>query len=82
MTADLYTGIIFVSQSGTSNNVNIRLNAQEVQDAEWKKVYIELSELISASPNGSSFLQSFSAFFDGVTSEGLIYMDNIKVLWY
>ena len=82
VTNDLYTGIVFVSPDGINNNVNIRLNGQEVENAEWKKIYIELSELISASPNQATFLQSFTAFIDNESSEGLILLDNIKVLWY
>ena len=82
VTNDLYTGILFVTPDGSTNNINIRLNAQDAEDVEWKKIYIELSELISASPNQSLYLQSFSAFLDADDSEGLIFLDNIKVLWY
>ena len=82
VTSDLYTGLIFVSPSGTQNNVNIRLNAQDNSTVEWKKIYIELNELIYSSPNNSAFLQSFSANFNNENTEGLIFLDNIKVLWF
>ena len=82
VTNDLYTGLIFVSPSGTQNNVNIRLNAQDNSTVEWKKIYIELNELIYSSPNNSAFLQSFSANFNNENTEGLIFLDNIKVLWF
>ena len=82
VTNDLYTGLLFVSPSGNENNVNVRLNGQEPENVVWKKIYIELKELISASPNNTQFLQTFTAFLDEGESEGLICIDNIKVLWY
>lgn len=81
VTNDLYTGLLYVSPDATTNNVNIRLNGQEPDVAVWKKIYIELKELISASPNNTQFLQTFTAFLDEGESEGLICIDNIKVLW-
>ena len=81
VTNDLYTGLLFVSPSGSQNNVNVRLNGQEPENVVWKKIYIELKELISASPNNTQFLQTFTAFLDEGESEGLICIDNIKVLW-
>ena len=80
VTNDLYTGLLFVSPSGSQNNVNVRLNGQEPENVVWKKIYIELKELISASPNNTQFLQTFTAFLDEGESEGLICIDNIKVL--
>ena len=83
VTNDLYTGLLYVNPDNTTqNNVNIRLNGQSHEDAVWKKIYIELKELVIASPNQAQFLQTFSAFLDEGDSEGLIYIDNIKVLWY
>ncbi|MDG2154259.1 MAG: hypothetical protein P8K10_10030 [Crocinitomicaceae bacterium] len=82
VTNDLYTGLLFVSPSGNENNVNVRLNGQEPENVVWKKIYIELKELISASPNNTQFLQTFTAFLDEGKTEGLINIDNIKVLWY
>ena len=81
VTNDLYTGLLFVSPSVISNNVNVRLNGQAPENAVWKKIYIELKELISSSPNNTQFLQTFTAFLDEGKTEGLICIDNIKVLW-
>lgn len=82
ITNDLYTGLLYVAPDIITNNVNIRLNGQEPDVAVWKKIYIELKELVTASPNQTLFLQTFSAFLDEGDTEGLIYIDNIKVLWY
>ena len=80
-TNDVYQGLLSVSPDGITNNINVRMNAQEVDAVYWKKIYIELKELVIASPNQSSFLQSFSASLDAEDTEGLIYLDNIKVVW-
>ncbi len=81
-TNDVYQGLISLSPSGQSNNVNIRMNAQTPESVIWKKIYIELKELVTASPNQSTFLQSFQANLDVDDTEGLIYFDNIKVIWF
>ena len=81
-TNDVYQGLISLSPSGQSNNVNIRMNAQTPESVIWKKIYIELRELVTASPNQSTFLQSFQANLDADDTEGLIYFDNIKVIWF
>jgi len=78
---DLYQGIISLSPSGQQNNVNVRMNAQDPEAVVWKKIYIELNELITASPNQSTFLQSFVANLDSELSTRFIHIDNIKVLW-
>ncbi len=82
-TNDVYQGLIYVSpSSGIEDNVNIRMNAQTLESAVWKKMYIELRELVTASPLQSTFLQSFQANLDPDDTEGLICLDNIKVIWF
>lgn len=81
-TNDVYQGLIYVSPSGIQDNVNIRMNAQAPESAVWKKMYIELRELVTASPIQSTFLQSFQANLDAGDTEGLICLDNIKVIWF
>ena len=81
-TNDVYQGLIYVSPSGIQDNVNIRLNAQAPESAVWKKMYIELRELVTASPIQSTFLQSFQANLDAGDTEGVICLDNIKVIWF
>ncbi len=81
-TNDIYQGLISLSQSEIEDNVNIRLNAQASENVVWKKMYIELTELVTASPNQSTFLQSFQANLDADDTEGFICLDNIKVIWF
>lgn len=81
-TNDLYQGLISLSPTGVTNNINIRMNSQPLEDVQWKKIYIELNELVIASPNQSTFQQSFVANFDNGETEGVICLDNIKVVWF
>jgi hypothetical protein len=77
------TGLIYVKpDNSTVNNPNIRLQAQDQSSIRWKKIYIDLKELIGYSPNGSNFLQSFIAYLDEGKSEGEIRIDNIKVVYF
>jgi len=81
-TNDVYQGLIYLSPSGIQDNVNIRLNAQATESVVWKKMYIELRELVTASPIQSTFLQSFQANLDVDNIDGVICLDNIKVIWF
>jgi hypothetical protein len=82
VTNNLTTGLIYVTSGSTVNNVNIRLNAQKPNVAVWKKIYIDLRELIGNSPSGSVFSQSFIASLDEGNTEGIILIDNIKVIHF
>lgn len=82
-TNGLVTGLLATSSTaGTVNNVNIQLNPQDPSTVKWKKIYIDLKELISNSPSGAQFRQSFQAGLDSGDSEGFIIMDNIKIVHY
>jgi hypothetical protein len=77
------TGLIYVKpDNSTENNPNIRLQPQDPSTIRWKKIYIDLKELIGYSPNGSNFLQSFIAYLDEGKNESEIRLDNIKVVYF
>jgi hypothetical protein len=82
-TNSLTTGLIYVKpDNSTQNNPNIRLQTQDPSSIRWKKIYIDLKELIGYSPNGSNYLQSFIASLDEGKNEGEIRLDNIKVVYF
>jgi hypothetical protein len=82
ITNNVTTGLIYVTSGSAINNTNIRLNAQKPDVAVWKKIYIDLRELIGNSPSGSVFSQSFIASLDEGNTEGIILIDNIKVIHF
>ncbi len=82
-TNSLVTGVIYVNPDNTVvNNPSYGMQAQDPSTVKWKKIYIELKELIGYSPNGSNILQSFIASLDEGKSEGEIRIDNIKVVYF
>ncbi|MFM7662305.1 MAG: hypothetical protein ACKO6A_06545 [Bacteroidota bacterium] len=82
-TNSLATGVIYVKPDNTTqNNPNYGMQAQEPNSVKWKKIYIELKELIGYSPNGSNFLQSFIAKLDEGKEQSEIRLDNIKVVYF
>jgi len=81
-TNNVVTGLLVNKSDGTTeNNINIQMNAREPGNEVWKKIYIDLKELVNLS-GGIGFLQSFQAALDDDDSEGLILIDNIKVVHY
>lgn len=82
-TNSITTGLIYVKPDNTTqNNPNIRIQSQDPSTIRWKKIYIDLKELIGYAPNGSNFLQSFIATLDEGKSESEIRIDNIKVVYF
>jgi hypothetical protein len=82
-TNSLITGLIYVEQDGTTtNNINIELNPQEEANVKWKKIYIDLKELIGNSPSGCNYLQSFQSFLNPGKNNSEIRLDNIKLVYF
>jgi len=81
-TNNLITGVIGISSSSIVNNQNIQLNDQKPEEVKWKKIYIDLKEIITNSPNAEYFKMSFQALLDEGDSQGVIIMDNIKVVHF
>jgi hypothetical protein len=81
-TNNVITGLLWVSSTSIKNNTNYQLNDQDPSKVKWKKIYIDLKELISNSPAGTYFEQSFQALLDEGDTEGIIVIDNIKVVHF
>lgn len=78
----LVTGMIAVSASSVTPNQYIQLNPQSPAEVQWKKIYIDLREIISNSTSAIYFKPSFQALLDDGDSEGQIILDNIKVVHF
>jgi hypothetical protein len=82
-TNSLVTGVLALTAgSAPQNNVHVQLNAQKPQDLRWKKIYIDLREIVTNSSGANTFLISFQAALDEGKSEGMIVLDNIKVIHF
>jgi hypothetical protein len=81
-TNSVVTGLLAISPSGTQPNQNIQLNAQDAATVKWKKIYIDLMELVSNSDPQAYFEHTFQAQIPENTSETFIILDNIKVVHF
>ncbi len=81
-TNSLLTGVRAIDETlGTiKDNPNIALNAQDPSVIRWKKIYIDLKEIVNYSGSANKFKQYLVAELkEGSTAE-TIYIDNIKVV--
>lgn len=78
----LLTGVYASSSVDFRDHPNIQLNPQEESNMVWKKMYIELKEIVSSSVTATDFEHYFKAILDANNTEGNIYIDNIKIVHF
>ena len=76
------SGLLGISTSGITDNPNVQLNPQEPYDVHWKKIYIELREVVSGMTTADYFEFSFQALIDDGATDGIICIDNIKAVYF
>lgn len=74
-------GFLALNLNGNNYQDNAGFNEQSFSAVKWKKMYIELTELIGYSTNGSNFIQTFKANLDSLQTETFICIDNIKIVY-
>ncbi len=78
----LLTGIISYPNGGSgTDNPNISMNSQG-SNATWKKIYIDLKDIVSNTPTSAYYKPYFRALLDSGLSSGDVYIDNIKVVHF
>jgi len=80
-TNTLITGLIEHSPTTVQYHPNIQINGQDESYVVWKKIYIDLKEIVSGTSSSEYYKVSFIAQLNagGVTRD--IIIDNIKVLY-
>jgi hypothetical protein len=81
-TNSLLTGVLAYDVNGFQDNPNIQLNPQNASTMVWKKMYIELKEIVSSSVSAFKFEQYFKAIIDADKTSSDIYIDNIKIVHF
>jgi hypothetical protein len=81
-TNTIVTELIEISPSGTVPRINYGMNAQDPSTVTWKKIYIDLKELIAAGASGAYFEQGFVAALDAGKTDTEIWIDNIKLVHF
>ncbi|AEA42267.1 hypothetical protein [Fluviicola taffensis] len=78
-TNSVLTGVFSYPYGALQNNPNISMNRQN-SDLKWKKIYIDLKDIVSNSGNSIYFRQYIRTLLDPDLSQSDIYIDNIKVV--
>ena len=78
----IVTGLLAISPGGIKKNTNIQLNKSTPENVKWKKIYIDLKELIGASDANAYFDHSFEAFKEAGMANTEIRIDNLKVVYF
>lgn len=81
-TNTIVTELIEISPSGTVPRINYGMNAQTPSTVSWKKIYIDLKELIAAGASGAYFEQGFVTSLDSGKTDTEIWIDNIKLVHF
>lgn len=81
-TNPLITGVIGISPTDIKTNRNVALNKQNPASVKWKKIYIDLRDIVSNSPDAEYFEQSFESSIDPLMLNSFIIVDNIKVVHF
>ena len=76
------TGVLAINNDGSiTDNTYIRLNPQ-TENIKWKKIYLDLREIVSASTSANYFEFSFQSLLDTDESFGEVNIDNIKAVYF
>ena len=76
------SGLLGLSSDGIQDNPNVQMNPQDPNSVKWKKIYIELREVVSGMTSADYFEFSFQALIDEGETEGVICIDNIKAVYF
>ena len=66
----------------TTDNPNVAMNAQDAGSMQWKKIYIQLTEIISYSSNANYFKQYLKAQLPEGQTTADVYIDNIHIVYF
>jgi hypothetical protein len=80
-TVQLLTGVYTNNGSGINYSPNVTLNAQDKNNLKWKKVYIDLRQMVSYSQKGSIFEQYFKITNPNLVDSNFVLLDNIKIIY-
>ena len=79
----LLTGVKAMNLDGsTTDNPNVAMNAQDAVSMQWKKIYIQLTEIISYSTNANYFKQYLKAQLPEGQTTADVYIDNIHIVYF
>jgi hypothetical protein len=82
MTGNKLLTAINANVDGTEKaNPNVQLNSYDYESLGWKKIYIDLKEIVSSYSTATYFKHYFTATLDLGKTETHIYLDNIRFVY-
>jgi hypothetical protein len=82
-TSSILTGMIELQLGGgTADHGGYTAIRQKLEELQWKKIYIDLKDVVSNTPNGYSYRQYLRMSLDSGLSSSDVYIDNIKVIHF
>lgn len=78
----LVTGVLAIGDNGTTDNTNVQINAQDASTIQWKRIYIQLDEVVSLSTDANRFEISLNAILDEGETATEINIDNFKAVYF
>ncbi|MEJ6777758.1 MAG: hypothetical protein QNK85_10650 [Crocinitomicaceae bacterium] len=81
-TADITTGILAISATDVLINPLVRINKQFESEVEWKKIYIDLREVVSGSTSADYFEFTLDALLPNGVNSAEINIDNFKTVHF
>ncbi len=81
-TNSIFTGVNAIFSSTTRDNPNISINAQDASTLKWKKIYIDLKEIVSSSTNAIGFKPYLRTLISESVGSTDVYIDNIKFVYF
>ncbi|MDR0801829.1 hypothetical protein [Fluviicola sp.] len=81
-TNSILTGLLSYIGGSATDNPNISMNAQTITPTVWKKIYIDLKDIVSNTPNSIYYRPYFRVLLDSGLSSSDVYIDNIKVVHF
>jgi len=79
-TAPIQTGLRTSGTGGVNAFQHVYIFPQELSELRWRKMYIDLSPLVSQAGFGATFNLMLTSILEEGKTEGLIAIDNIKLV--
>ncbi len=80
-TNSILTGMIEIQNGAQVDHGGFTVSKQ-TSDVKWKKIYIDLKDVVSNTPSGVSYKQYLRMLLDEGLSSSEVYIDNIKVVHF
>lgn len=81
-TNSVLTGVLSYTGGAATDHPNVSLNPQTSSDMKWKKIYVDLRDIVSNTPTASYYKQYIRTLLDPGLSSSDLYIDNIKVVHF